>query len=93
MLLAWRFMKSSLQVKPSQAIEVCDICGKKVKVIACIEDPVVIKKILTHLKEQTPDTIKYVMPECRSPAQSRLFVVVKLFLYRQLRVNLTLSVR
>ena len=31
-------------------IEVCDICGKKVKVIACIEDPVVIKKILAHLK-------------------------------------------
>jgi len=54
-------------------IEVCDICGKKVKVIACIEDPVVIKKILAHLKEQTPNTIKYVMPECRSPPQSRLF--------------------
>lgn len=30
-------------------IEVCDICGKKVKVIACIENPVVIKKILAHL--------------------------------------------
>ena len=30
-------------------IEVCDICGKKVKVIACIEDPAVIKKILAHL--------------------------------------------
>jgi hypothetical protein len=27
-------------------IEVCDICGKKVKVIACIEDMTVIKKIL-----------------------------------------------
>ena len=29
-------------------IELCDICAKKVKIIACIEDPVVIKKILTH---------------------------------------------
>ena len=35
-------------------IEVCDICGKKVKVIACIEDSAVIKKILTHLKVQAP---------------------------------------
>ena len=49
------------------------ICGKKVKVIACIEDPVVIKKILAHLKEQTPDAIKYVIPEGRSPPQSSLF--------------------
>ena len=31
-------------------IEECDICGKKVKVIACIEDSVVIRKILAHLK-------------------------------------------
>ena len=29
----------------------CDICGKKVKLIACIEDPVVIKKIHAHFKE------------------------------------------
>ena len=41
-------------------IEVCDICGKKVKVIASIEEFVVIKKILAHLKEQTPATIKFV---------------------------------
>jgi len=54
-------------------IEVCDICGKKVKVIGCIEDPAVIKKILAHLKEQTPVTIKYVIPESRSSPQSSLF--------------------
>ena len=30
-------------------IEICLKCGGKVKVIACIEDPKVIKKILTHL--------------------------------------------
>jgi rRNA maturation endonuclease Nob1 len=39
-------------------IERCDICGKKVKLIAYIEDPAVIKKILAHLKEQVPATIK-----------------------------------
>ena len=44
-------------------IEVCDICGKKVKLIACIEDPVVIKKILAHLKEQAPAKIKYAISE------------------------------
>ena len=54
-------------------IEVCDLCGKKVKVIACIEDPVVTKQILEHLKKQTPATIKYVIPEGPSPPQSSLF--------------------
>ena len=54
-------------------IELCDICAKKVKIIACIEDPVVIKKILTHLKEQTPATKKHVIPEGRSPPQRGLF--------------------
>mgnify|MGYP000669109480 CR=1 FL=1 len=54
-------------------IDVCDICGKKVKVIACIEDPVIIKKILAHLKEQTSVTKKYTLPEGRSPPQRGLF--------------------
>ncbi len=30
-------------------IETCQACGGAVKIIACIEDPVVIEKILTHL--------------------------------------------
>jgi hypothetical protein len=29
-------------------IETCDYCGGAVKIIACIEDAAVIKKILTH---------------------------------------------
>jgi len=52
---------------------VCDLCGKKVKVISCIEDPFVIKKILAHLKQQTPATGKYAIPEGRSPPQRGLF--------------------
>ncbi len=32
-------------------IETCPACGGAVKVIACIEDPVVIKRILDHLKQ------------------------------------------
>jgi hypothetical protein len=31
-------------------IEACRECGGAMKVIACIEDPVVIQKILDHLK-------------------------------------------
>ncbi len=31
-------------------IETCSECGGAVKIIACIEDPVVIAKILTHLE-------------------------------------------
>ena len=54
-------------------IEVCDICGKKVKIIACIEDPAVIKQILKHLNDKKTDAIKYVIPEGRSPPQSSLF--------------------
>ncbi len=54
-------------------IEVCDISGKKVKVIACIEDPAVIKKILTHLKVQAPAIKKYTLPEGGSPPQRSLF--------------------
>jgi hypothetical protein len=33
-------------------IETCPACGGAVKVIACIEDPVVIKKIVDHLKQR-----------------------------------------
>jgi len=33
-------------------IETCEHCGGYVKVIACIEDPLVIEKILAHLKQQ-----------------------------------------
>ena len=33
-------------------IETCNECGGAVKVIACIEDPTVIQKILTYLKKQ-----------------------------------------
>lgn len=32
-------------------VERCRVCGGTAKVIACIEDPVVIKKILAHLED------------------------------------------
>jgi len=30
-------------------IETCSVCGGAMRIIACIEDPVVIEKILAHL--------------------------------------------
>ncbi len=57
-------------------IETCRVCGGSMKVIACIEDPVVIKKILMHLRSKglyleaagLPG-----LPQSRSPPQQDLF--------------------
>jgi len=54
-------------------IETCGECGGAVKVIACIEDPVVIKKILAHLKEKTSPEPTNLLPSVRAPPQAELF--------------------
>jgi len=36
-------------------------------IIACIEDPVVIRKILTHLQEKSPMDSEVRMPNARAP--------------------------
>ena len=48
-------------------IETCSECGGAVKVIACIEDPVVIKKILDHLQEKGATKGPNPLPESRAP--------------------------
>ena len=53
-------------------IESCNSCGGHVKIIACIEDPVVIEKILTHL-ERKGATPAARLPPSRGPPQARLF--------------------
>jgi len=53
--------------------ETCTECGGSVRVIACIEDPVVIKKILTHLKEKAASKKSIQWPESRAPPQAGLF--------------------
>ena len=35
-------------------IATCQTCGGALRIIACIEDPVVIEKILAHLDKQEP---------------------------------------
>ena len=42
-------------------------------VIACIEDPVVIKKILTHLDEKVASARTGLLPESRAPPKAGLF--------------------
>ncbi len=54
-------------------IETCSECGGAVKVIACIEDPVVINKILAHLNEKAAAVGSGLLPECRAPPQTGLF--------------------
>ncbi len=48
-------------------IETCTECGGPVKVIACIEDPVVIKQILDHLKHKAETSEPGALPESRAP--------------------------
>lgn len=54
-------------------IETCQQCGGGVKVIASIEDPVVIAKIISHLnpKKSQPDRVH--LAESRAPPQFKLF--------------------
>jgi hypothetical protein len=48
-------------------MQTCSACGGAVKVIACIEDPAVIEKILTHLQEKVVSGPKDLLPQSRAP--------------------------
>jgi hypothetical protein len=54
-------------------VEKCRICRGTAKVIACIEDPVVIKKILMCLEEKVLTRAVLLLPDSREPPQSGLF--------------------
>ena len=54
-------------------IEICTQCGGPVKVLASIEDPVVIKKILEHLKKKGEPQEAVQWPDARAPPQGQLF--------------------
>jgi len=49
------------------------LCGGDVKIIACIEDPVVIRKILAHLDEKAVTAAMVRLPQCRAPPTKGLF--------------------
>ncbi|MGB5602652.1 MAG: hypothetical protein WBO14_09440 [Gammaproteobacteria bacterium] len=54
-------------------IETCRVCGGSMEVIACIEDPLVIKKILTHLRGNGLYREAAGLPQSRAPPQGDLF--------------------
>ena len=54
-------------------VETCRVCGGAAKVIACIEDPAVIRKILNHLEEKSPMDSGLQIPNPRAPPQASLF--------------------
>lgn len=48
-------------------IETCQACGGAVRIIACLEDLVVIKKILNHLREKAEMNALTPFPASRAP--------------------------
>jgi hypothetical protein len=54
-------------------VKTCRVCGGAAKVIACIEDPAVIRKILNHLQEKLPLDSGIRIPYPRAPPQASLF--------------------
>jgi len=53
-------------------IETCRHCGGNVKVIASIEDPVVIKQVLEHLDRRAGQQPLAFGPQARAPPQGEL---------------------
>jgi len=47
-------------------IETCDECGGDVKIVASIEDPAVIQKILTYLNNTVRSDATTLLPDCRA---------------------------
>jgi hypothetical protein len=54
-------------------IEICEKCKGPVKIIACVEDPVVIEKVLRHLREKSISNNSARLPPGRAPPQIELF--------------------
>ena len=54
-------------------IETCRECGGAMNVITCIDDAVVIKTILDHLKDKGKIKAAVRLPESRGPPQVSVF--------------------
>jgi hypothetical protein len=53
--------------------ETCSQCGGDVRIIASIEDPEMIRKILAHLDEKVTPTATGLLQESRAPPATGLF--------------------
>jgi hypothetical protein len=54
-------------------IETCAVCGGTLQIIACIEDPVVIEKILAHVAGKDARASPEELPSCQALTQTSLF--------------------
>jgi hypothetical protein len=54
-------------------IETCEKCKGPVKIIACVEDPAGIEKILRHLREKSISNNSAKLPLGRAPPQIEMF--------------------
>ena len=54
-------------------VETCRACGGAIKVIACIEDPALIDKILAHLNEKVLSVQAPLLPKSRAPPPAAQF--------------------
>ena len=54
-------------------IATCPACGGAVRILACIEDPVVIEKILAHRDAKAAEPQALMRPPSRGPLQRALF--------------------
>jgi len=61
------FAKSRRYPEGDIDIKTCRECGGAVRIIACIEDPAVIEKILAHLQEKATAAETGLLPESRGP--------------------------
>ncbi len=52
-------------------IETCTARGGALRIIACVEDPVVIEKILAHLDRKQVSASAARRPPCRAPPERR----------------------
>ena len=57
----------------SMDIELCEKCQGPVRIIACIEDPMVIRQILEHLGSNESADHQAELPPGRAPPQIGLF--------------------
>ena len=55
-------------------IESCEKCGGEVRIIASIEDPAVIRKILGHLPDKASFATTAPLPKCRAPPRTGLLI-------------------
>jgi len=60
-------------------VETCDKCGGDVRIIASIEDPAVIQKILAHLENTANSAATALLPDCRASPSLPVSTPVGLF--------------